>query len=130
MALVIRVSVVIAKESHRILGVDVLRVIFDELLHTLPESWNCLDVFIQAQDEAVLLLIVLHKSEWIVVNVAEELHARLHAPVVFELVHDRMAEEEARLVPTHVPIADGVAVDDLPLPHILANSLGLLLIDP
>ena len=109
---------------------DVLRVILDELLDTVPKSWDGLDVLVQAEDEAVLLPVFLHESEWVVVDVAEQLNARLHTPVVFEVHHHRMTEEKAGFIPTHVPVTDRVAVDDLPLPHVFTNSLCLFLVDP
>ena len=63
-------------------------------------------------------------------DVAEELDTWLDTPVILELVHDRMAEEEAGFVSTHVPVADGIAIDDLPLSHIVTDSLSLLQVDP
>lgn len=109
---------------------DVLRMILCELLDAVPQCWNGFNVFVQAEDEAVLLLVVLHESEWVIVDVAEELDTWLHTPVVLKLVHHWMAEEEAGFVSTHVPVADGIAIDDLPLSHIFTDSLSLLLVDP
>lgn len=62
-------------------------------------------------------------------DVAEQLYTWFDAPVVLELVHERMSEEEAGLKAAHVSIADRVAINDLPLRHVLANFPCPVLVD-
>lgn len=130
MTFVVCLATVIAEEGHGIFSVNVLGVSLDELLHAFPQCRNGLDVFVQAQHEAVLFLVVLHELEWVVLNVTEELDARFDTPVVLKLHHQRVTEEETRLESAHVSIADRVSIDDLSLSHILTNSFSLLLINP
>ena len=106
-----------------------LRVVLDELLDAVPKSRDGLDIFVETEHEAVLLLILGHEAEGVVVDVAEELDARLDAPVPLVVHHQWLAEEEAGLEAAHVAVADGVAVDDLALGHVLADLLRLVLVD-
>jgi hypothetical protein len=130
MAVVVGLAPVVAEELHRVVLDDVLREVLGEVLGSIPKRRNGLDVLVQAEGEAVLLLVVGHVLEGIVVDVAEQLDAGLHAPVPLVVEHQGMAEEEARLVAAHVPVADGVAVDDLLLLHLLAHLGGLVLVNP
>lgn len=129
MAVVVCLSTVVAEEAHRVVLDNVLGVVLHELLGTIPQRGDGLNIFVQAQHKAVLLAVLLHEAEGIVVDIAEQLDAGLNTPVVVVVHHQWLAEEEARLKPTHVAVADAVSVDNLPLGHVLANLLGLLLID-
>lgn len=129
-ALVIVLSTIITQETHRIILGDMLRVIFHELLHAVPERRDSINVFVQTQDEAVFLIVVLHKTEWVKCDVAKQLNARFHAPVKFVVHHQGMAEKEARFITTHVPIALRVSVDNLALSHIPSRFFGFLLVNP
>lgn len=68
---------------------------FDELLGAFPKGGNGLDVFVQAEDEAILLLVVFHVFEGVIMNITEKFDTGLHSPVIFELSQKRMSEEEA-----------------------------------
>jgi hypothetical protein len=130
MALVVRLTAIVTKELHRVVLGDVLRVVFGEILCGVPQGRNGLDVLVQAEGEAVLLLLVGHELERVVVDVAVQLDAGLDPPVPFVVEHQRVAEEEAGFVAAHVPVADRVAVDDLLLLHLLADPGGLVLVNP
>ena len=130
MALVVCVSTIVTEEAHRVVRGNVLRVVLDELLGAIPESGNGVNILIQTENEAVLLLVLGHETEGVVMNVAVELNTGLDSPVVLVVEHQGLTEEESGLESTHVTIADGVTVDNLPLRHILANLLGLVLINP
>lgn len=129
MAVVVRVTTVVTEEAHGVALGNVLGVVLDELLGAVPESGDGLDVLVQAQNEAVLLVVLLHEAERIVVDIAEELNGGLNTPVVVVVHHGRLAEEETRLETAHVAVAHRVAVDDLALGHVLANLAGLLLVN-
>lgn len=102
---------------------------FHEFFGTVPECGDRLHVLVQTQDKAVLLFVVLHEFERVVMDVTEQLDTWFYPPVVFELVHERVSEEKARLEATHMPIADRVAVDNLPLGHILTNFSCFVLVN-
>lgn len=130
MAVVVRLTTVVTEELHRVVLDDVLREVLGEVLGGIPEGGDGLDIFVQAESEAVLLLVLGHELEGVVVDVAVELNAGLDAPVPLVVEHQRVAEEETGLVAAHVPVADGVTVDDLLLLHLLADLGGLVLVNP
>lgn len=128
-AVVVGLAVVVADELQRIVLGNVLGERLGEVLGCLPESRDGLDVFVQRKREGVLLVVISHELEGVVVDIAVHLDAGLNAPVPLVVEHQRVAEEEARLVAAHVPVADGVAVDDLLLLHLLADAGGLVLVN-
>lgn len=129
MALVVGLAAIVTEESHGVALGNVLGVVLDELGNAVPEGGDGLEILVETEDEAVLLLVLVHVAEGVVVDVAVELDARLDTPVVVVVHHERLAEEEAGLEAAHVTVADTVTVDDLALPHVLANLLSLLLVD-
>lgn len=130
MAVVVGFTTVVTQKLHRVVLGNVLGVVLHKFLGALPQSGNGGGVLVQAQHKAVLLSILNHQAEGVVVNVAVELDGGLHAPVVFVVQHQGLAEEEARLEAAHVAVADRVAVDDLALSHVLSHLLGLVLVNP
>lgn len=104
--------------------------IVHELLHAIPESRNSIEIFIQTQNEAILLVVFLHESERVEADVTEQFNAGLHAPIILVVQHQRVPEEESGLVTAHVSVTLGIAVNDFPLAHVLTHLFGLLLIDP
>ena len=129
-AVVVGLTAVVTKELHAVVLDNVLGVVLGEVLGGVPEGGNGLDVFVKTESEAVLLLVVGHELERVVVDVAVQLDAGLDAPVPLVVEHQGVAEEEAGFVTAHVPVADGVAVDDLLLLHLLADPGGLVLVNP
>lgn len=129
MTVIIGVSTIITQESHGVSFNDVLRVCLHELLGAVPKSWDSLDVFVQTQDETVLLFVIGHEFESIVVDIAEQLNAWLNTPVPLKLLHQRVLEEESRFESTHMAVADGVSIDDLALSHIFTDLAGFILVD-
>src|SRR5690242_2732190 len=129
-AVVVGLAVVVADELHGVVLSNVLGEALGEVLGSFPESRDGLDIFVQTEGEAVLFLVLSHELEGIVINVAMHLDAGLNAPVPFVVEHQGVTEEETGLVATHVPVADGVAIDDLLLLHLLTNLCGLVLVNP
>src|ERR1700722_13731868 len=129
MAMIISFAIIVAQECHRVVFGNVFWVLLDERLDAVPQRWDCLHILVQAQHEAIFLLVVLHKLEWIIMDIAEQFHAWLNTPVVLKLVHERMSKEEPGFETTHVPVADRVAIDDLALRHIFADLARLLLVN-
>ena len=129
MAVVIGISSIITQESHGVALDDMLWVSFHELLGAFPKSGDSLHILVQTQHETVLLLVIGHKLECIVVDIAEKLNAWLNTPIPFELLHQRMLEEEPRLKSAHMTVADRVSIDDLALSHIFTDLAGFVLID-
>jgi len=130
MTVVVGLSVVVRQESQRVVFSEMLRVLAHVGLDAVPEGWNCLNILVQAQYEAVLLSVIGHKLEGIVFDVAEQLNAWLDTPVPLVLEHEGVLKEKPRLVTTHVPVTDRITVDDLTSSHVFTNGLGLVLVDP
>ncbi len=130
MAVVVRFTVIIAEELHRVVLGNVLREVLCEVLGGVPERGNGLDVFVQTEGEAVFLLLLGHELESIVVDIAVELNTGLDTPVPLIVKHQWVAEKETGLVAAHVSVADGVAVDDLLFLHLLTDLGSLVLVNP
>lgn len=130
MAFVVSVTAILADELHSVFFLKMLRVILHELLHTVPQRGYSLVVLIETNDKAVLLVILLHEAERIHLDITEELNAGLNPPVKLVILHQRMSEEEPRLVAAHVAVALGAAIYDLPAAHLFTGLSCLVLIDP
>ena len=129
MAVVVRFSVVVAQPVHGISFGYVLAMLLHEGLGAIPKCRNCLHVFVKADHETVFLPIIGHELERVVGDVAVQLDTWLNAPIPLIVVHDGLAEEEARLESAHVPVALRVSVDDLSLCHVFSDFARLLLVD-
>lgn len=130
MTLVISLTTVITQESHRVPFGDMLRIRLHEFLCTIPQRRDSLVVLIQTQHKTILLLVIHHVPERIKRDVAIQLNAGFHAPVVFVVEHELVTEKEARFVAAHVSVALGIAVDYFALFHVFAHLGGFVLINP
>lgn len=130
MTLVVGLATIVTEEVHGVVLGKVLRVVLHELLGAVPEGRDGLNVLVQAENEAVLLLLLVHNTERIVVDIAVKLDGGLNTPVVVVVEHQFLAEEKSRLESAHVAVADGITVDNLALGHVFTDLLGLLLINP
>ena len=65
-----------------------------ELLDTVPQSRDGIHILVQTQHKTVFLVVLLHEAERIKVHVSKDLNARLHTPIVLELLHQLVTEEE------------------------------------
>lgn len=92
---------------HPLVGtvlVDIVRVLGEELLRLGPQRRQRLGVVVQVDGEAVCLVIVLHVAEDIVVDVAEEVHLGLDAPVVTHVLEGRLLVEHAAVPAAHLMV--------------------------
>lgn len=104
MAFIVGITIIVTQELERVVCSNMLRMILDKLLDAVPKSWYRLNILVQADDEAVLLAVVLHELEWIIVYIAEQFNTWLNSPVPLVVHHERLAEEEARLKSAHVSV--------------------------
>ena len=121
---------VVRQPAHRVVGVQVLRVRGQELARLGPERRDALGRVVQVDGEAVGLVVVLHEAEDVVVDVAEEVHLRLHAPVVLRVREGRVLVEEAAVPAAHVVVGDHVGVLDFLLLQHAGGFLEEVGIDP
>lgn len=129
MAVIVGIASIVTEISHRVTLHNMFGVVLHELLHTIPQRRDSLNVLVQAQHETVLLSVVCHVLESIVVDVAKQLDAWLNTPIPLVVQHQLLLEEESRFKAAHVPITNRVSVDDLPLGHILSDLCCLVLIN-
>ncbi len=100
-----RASVVFLEPAHGIVGMQVFGVLCNELLHRRPQQRDALWRVVDIDHEPIRLVVVGHVVEDIVVNVAEEMNIRFHAPVVAEVLQRRVMVEEARVPTAHFVVA-------------------------
>ena len=127
--MIVALPFVITQPLHRIAISNMFRMLLHEFLRAVPYRWDGLRILIQADDEAVLPLILRHNPERIKSNVAVKLDAWLDPPVPLVILHQWLAEEEARFETTHMSVAYGISVDNLPFCHVFPDFLGFILID-
>lgn len=73
---------------------------------------------------------VLHVPENIVVDVAEEVHFGLDAPVIADVFQGRMSVEHSGVPAAHLVVGDFVAVLDLLFGENLGGFLEKVVVDP
>jgi len=86
-AVVVALAAVVGEEREAVVRDDVLRVGFHEALDRVPERGDRLDVLVEGEDEGVFLLVIGHKLERVIFDVAEELDGGFHAPVPLVFLH-------------------------------------------
>lgn len=84
----------------------------EEALRLGPERRDGEGGVVEIDGEAVRLVAVLHVAEDVVVNVAEEVHVGLDAPVVVHVGEGGVVWEEAGVPAAHLVVADLVGILD------------------
>lgn len=102
--------VAVLQPVHRVVGVYVFRVRGEELHGLGPQGRDALGRIVQVDGEAEGLVVVFHVAEDVVVDVAEEVHFRLHAPVVPGVGEGGVFVEHAAVPATHLVVGHEVAV--------------------
>ena len=69
-----------------------------------PQCGNGLRIIVQVDGKAISLVIILHVSEDIVVDVAEEVHFGLHSPIILRILKRRVLVEESAVPSTHLVV--------------------------
>lgn len=87
-----------------VIGVYVVGMISEELSRLWPQCGDALWAVIDIDVEAISLVVVLHPSEDVVVDVAEEVHLRLDTPVVLDVLQRGVLAEHAAVPPTHLMV--------------------------
>lgn len=108
----------------------VLGMCFEELEGFGPEGGDALGRVVQVDGEAVSLVVVVHVAEDVVVDVAEEVHIGLDAPVVARVLQGWVPVEEAAVPAAHLVVGDHVAVLDALLREHLGALPEEVVVDP
>ena len=90
----------------------VLRVCDHEFFGFRPECGQALRRIVEVDGEAVGLVVVFHVFEDVVVDVAEEVHLRLHTPVPSCVGERWVLVEEAAVPAAHLVVGGHVCVLD------------------
>lgn len=130
MAVVVCFSAIVTEEAHSVIRSKVFGMVLHKLLGAVPKSLDGLCVFVQAENEAILLATFMHDAERVIVDVAVQFNRWLNTPVVIVVHHKGLSKEETGFKSAHVAVAHGITIDDLALSHVLAHFLGLVLVDP
>lgn len=125
-----RPPVAVRQPVHRVVLVEIFRVLRYEFHGLGPKLWNGLRCIIKVDGEAVGLVMVGHVPEDIVVDVAEEMHLRLNAPVILHVFECRMFVEEAAVPSAHLVVGFHAAVLDVVFLEDLGRFFEKLHIDP
>ena len=118
----------VCHEVQTVVLSEIVGVFGNELFGLIPQSGDCIVVFVKRHCEAVSFVVHLHEYEWIIVKIAVELDTRFDTPVVIEVKGEFVAEEEAGLVSTHVTVTFGGTVDDVF--HLFTSFGSFFLTDP
>ena len=110
--------------------IEVVFVLVEELERFWPQGGHCFLCVVQADDEAVDLVVHLHEFEDVIVDVAKIVCVGFKSPVVLKLPHSRVVEEVDAVVPAHVVVGDFVCVRDVLLLEDLHLALLLGRVDP
>lgn len=109
-AVTIRLDVVlwssrrICQPIHSIVLVEIFRMLSDKFGRFGPQRRNRSWRIVEIDSETISLIVVGHESEHIVVDVAEEVHLRLHPPVELRVCKSRMLVEKTTVPATHLMI--------------------------
>ena len=120
----------VGQPAERVVRVHVVLVRRHELERLGPEPREALGAVVQRDGEAVRLVVVLHPAEDVVVDVAEEVHLRLDAPVPPHVRERRVPVEVAAVPPAHLVVRHLVAVLHIVLLEDLGRFVEEVIVDP
>lgn len=107
-----------------------LRVVGEEFLGLGPQGGDRLWRVVEVDGETVCLVVVLHVAEDVVVDIAEEVHFGLNAPVVLRVGQSGMLVEETAVPAAHLVVGDLVCVLNVVLLEDLHGFLEKIHVDP
>ena len=102
--IVFRPSLAIYHPLSRTILVQVFWMCRHELFSLWPQGWYGLRRIVKVDRKAVGLVVVAHPAENIVVNIAEEVYFRLHAPIVTDILKGRVFVEHATIPTAHLMV--------------------------
>lgn len=101
-----------------------------ELLRLRPQGRYAIRCIIEVDGETVGFVVILHPAENIVVNIAEEVDFRFHAPVISDIFKGGMLVEHATVPAAHLVVGYHWAILDLLLLEHLGGFVEEVAIDP
>ena len=105
----------ISKPFSSIVWVDEFAVleIGQKLLDRRPQACDGFRRVVEIDCKAVCLVVILHESKDIVINVTEEVNLGLDAPIILHIFESWVMSEECRIPATHLSVADPVRILDV-----------------
>lgn len=110
--------------------VDIVGMVGEELLSLGPNRRHRLRIVIEINGEAVSLVVVVHISEDIIIDVTEEMDLGFNSPVVACVLQSWVLVEEATIPSTHLVIGDHLRILNTLLLEDFGRFVVQLSIDP
>lgn len=104
LAVMLRALLLVCEPVERVVGMLVLGVLSQELFSLGPQGRDRLRRIVEVDGEAVSLVVVLHKAEDVVVDVAEEVHLGLHSPIILHVLQGGVFVEETAVPSAHLMV--------------------------
>lgn len=127
---VLRAAEGVCQPAYSVVLVDILGVVGHELDRLRPQRWDGGWGIIKVDGEAVRLVVFLHEAEDVVVDIAEEVHLGLNAPIVLSIRQSRVLVEQAAVPPAHLVVGELIGVLNLVVQQELDGFLVEVLVDP
>lgn len=119
----LRTDHIIRNPIHHVVLIQIARVRGKELLGFGPEGLDGLGRIIQVDSKSVGLVVILHITEHIVIDTAEELNFRLNAPIVAIVFEGGVLVEHAAIPTAHLVVGDLIGILDVFLQENLSRLL-------
>lgn len=94
----------VGQPTVRTILMEILGMLGEEFGCFGPEGWDRFWCVIERDGEPIGFVVVLHVTEDVIVNVAEEVHLGLDSPVVLYVGKSRMFVEETTIPSTHLVV--------------------------
>ena len=130
LGVVVRAADAISEPGHGIVLVDGIGVRSDELEGLGPKSFDGLGVIVEVDREAVGLVVVLHESEHIVIDIAEEVDVGLDAPIVLDVLERGVLVEHAAVPPAHLVVRSHLRILDTAIFEEFGRGILEVRVDP
>ena len=99
-----RSPLAICQPIYRVILVHILGVCRHEFQRLRPKCWNRLGRIVKVYGKAVGLVVILHITEYVIVDVAEEMDLGFHPPIVTGIRQSWMFVEHAAIPTAHLMV--------------------------
>lgn len=120
----------IRKPPHRIIRMNIFRMLRKKLQSLRPKSFNRLGGVINVDNETIALVIIFHVSENIVIDVAEEVDTGFYTPVPTVILERRVVVEATGVPATHLVVGVHARVLDAVFDEEIGGFTHELGVDP
>ena len=97
-------SLVIRHPVLCVIWMKIFRMRLEESLRLGPQCWNALRSVVKVDRETICLVVILHVTEDVVVDITKKVDLGLDAPVILDVFERWVLVEEARVPPAHLVV--------------------------